>query len=304
MRFTIFQDSHTGDRSGNEDRVGYSYSRNVLLLVIADGMGGHMKGELAAEIAVTEITRRFQQEARNRLKKPQEFLVSAINSAHRAIVAQAVEENLLESPRTTCVACIVQGNSAYWAWAGDSRLYVLRDGKLAAQTSDHSRVQQMIDAGAITVEQAARHPDRNKIYSCLGGVVPPQVGVTREFKLEQGDTIMLSTDGFWAQIPATLIGTLLRKQDIVGLMPGLITEAHRRAQGESDNISVVAMTWENQEDENVNDTTQMLGDEQFTTSSNTQELDIPGGPAGDDVTEEDIEKAIAEIQSAIKKVPR
>lgn len=302
MRFTIFQDSHQGDRKGNEDRVGYSYSRNVLLLVIADGMGGHMKGELAAEIAVTEITRHFQQEARNRLRKPVEFLVSAINSAHRAIVAQAVEENLLESPRTTCVACIVQGNTAYWAHAGDSRLCVLRDGRLVAYTQDHSRVQQMIDSGSITAEQAARHPDRNKIYSCLGGVVPPQIAVGREFKLETGDTILLSTDGFWAQIPATLIGTLLKKQDVVGLMPGLITEAHRRAAGESDNISVVAMTWENQEDEKVNDTTQMLGEEQFTTSSNTQELDIPV-PA-DDVTEEDIEKAIAEIQSAIRKVPR
>lgn len=302
MRFTIFQDSHQGDRKGNEDRVGYSYSRNVLLLVIADGMGGHMKGELAAEIAVTEITRRFQSEARSRLKKPQDFLVSAINAAHRAIVAQAVEENLLESPRTTCVACIVQGNSAWWAHAGDSRLAVLRDGRVVAQTNDHSRVQQMIDAGAITPEQAARHPDRNKIYSCLGGVVPPQIASGREFKLETGDTIMLSTDGFWAQIPATLVATLLKKQDLVGLIPGLITEAHRRAAGESDNISVVAMTWENQEDENVSDTTQMLGEEQFTTSSNTQELDIPV-PA-DDVTEEDIEKAIAEIQSAIRKVPR
>jgi serine/threonine protein phosphatase PrpC len=303
MRFTIFQDSHQGDRQGNEDRVGYSYSRNTLLLVIADGMGGHMKGELAAEIAVTEITRRFQQEARNKLKKPFDFLVSAINSAHRAIVAQAVEENLLESPRTTCVACVVQGSSAYWAHAGDSRLYVLRDGGLAVATQDHSRVQQMIDAGAITPEQAARHPDRNKVYSCLGGVVPPQIAVGREFKLEQGDTILLSTDGFWAQIPATLIGTLLKKQDVVGLVPGLITEAHRRANGESDNISVVAMTWENQEDDPVGDTTHMLGDEQFTTSSNTQELDIPA-TGGDDVTEADIERAIAEIQSAIKRVPR
>ena len=302
MRFTIFQDSHQGDRKGNEDRVGYSYSRNTLLLVIADGMGGHMKGELAAEIAVTEITRRFQQEARNKLKKPFDFLVSAINSAHRAIVAQAVEENLLESPRTTCVACIVQGNSAHWAHSGDSRLYVLREGSVAAATQDHSRVQQMIDAGAITPEQAARHPDRNKIYSCLGGVVPPQITVGREFRLEMGDTLMLTTDGFWSQIPASLIGTLLRKQDIVGLMPGLITEAHRRAAGESDNISVVAMTWENQEDPAVSDTTAMLREEQFTTSSNTQELDIPV-PA-DDVTEEDIEKAIAEIQSAIRKVPR
>src|SRR3982750_3645498 len=169
MRFTIFQDSQIGDRKVNEDRVGYSYSRDVLLMTIADGMGGHQDGEVAAEIAVTEITRRFQQEARNKLRKPQDFLVSAIQSAHRAIVSHAVAHNLLECPRTTCVACIVQNGSAFWAHAGDSRLYVFRRGKLGANTQDHSRVQMMIDAGEITEEMAARHPERNKIFSCLGG---------------------------------------------------------------------------------------------------------------------------------------
>src|SRR6478672_11073014 len=144
MRFTIFQDSQVGDRKVNEDRVGYSYSRDVLLMTIADGMGGHAQGEVAAEIAVNEITRSFQQEARNKLRKPAEFLVTAIQAAHRAILSHAVEHNLLECPRTTCVACIVQNGSAYWAHAGDSRLYVLRKGALAAATQDHSRVQQMI----------------------------------------------------------------------------------------------------------------------------------------------------------------
>ena len=125
MRFTIFQDSKVGDRKGNEDRVGYTYSRDVLLMVIADGMGGHLQGEVAAEIAVTEITRRFQQEARNKLKKPFDFLVSAIQSAHRAIVSHAVEENLLECPRTTCVACVVQNGTLR---EGDARTVALVDG--------------------------------------------------------------------------------------------------------------------------------------------------------------------------------
>jgi serine/threonine protein phosphatase PrpC len=301
MRFTIFQDSRKGDRKGNEDRVGYSYSREVLLMVIADGMGGHLDGEVAAEIAVNEITRRFQQEARNRLRKPPEFLVSATNSAHHAIVSHAVEKNLLECPRTTCVACIVQNGSAYWVHAGDSRLYLLRNGNLIAQTSDHSRIQQMIDTGAISAEAAARHPDRNKIFSCLGGVVPPQIAIGREFPLQTGDTIVLSTDGFWAQIPPALIGSMLKKQSIVDLFPGLLTEAHRRASGESDNLSVVAMTWEAQDDPRAADTTQ-LENEQFATSSNTEQLDV--GKPSDDVTEEDIERAIAEIQNAIRKVPR
>jgi serine/threonine protein phosphatase PrpC len=301
MRFTIFQDSRQGDRSGNEDRIGYSYSKDVLLMVAADGMGGHMQGEVAAEIAVTEITRLFQQEARNRLRRPSDFLVSVINSAHRAIVSHAVAHNLLESPRTTCVVCIVQDGTAWWAHAGDSRLYVLRGGRLVAATQDHSRVQQMVDSGVITAEMAATHPERNKIFSCLGGVVPPVIAAGGDFALQTGDTILLSSDGFWSQIPAALIANLLRKQDVVGLLPGLLTEAHKRAAGESDNLSVVAMTWEAQDDPRHADT-ELMDSEQFTTSSNTMELDRP--VATDDVTDEEIEKAIAEIQTAIKKVPR
>jgi PPM family protein phosphatase len=301
MRFTIFQDSHQGDRSGNEDRVGYSYSKDVLLMVAADGMGGHLQGEVAAEIAVTEITRLFQQEARNRLRRPSDFLVSVINAAHRAIVSHAVAENLLESPRTTCVVCIVQGGTAWWAHSGDSRLYVLRGGKLVAATQDHSRVQQLVDSGVITAEAAATHPERNKIFSCLGGVVPPVIAVGSEFALQTGDTILLSTDGFWSQIPAALIANLLRKQDIVGLLPGLLTEAYKRSKGESDNLSIVAMTWEAQDDPRYADTEQ-VDPEHFTTSTNTNDPERP--IATDDVTDEEIEKAIAEIQNAIKKVPR
>jgi serine/threonine protein phosphatase PrpC len=303
MRFTIFQDSKVGDRKGNEDRVGYSYSKDVLMMVIADGMGGHEQGEVAAEIAVTEITRRFQQEARNKLKKPFDFLVSAIQSAHRAIVSHAVERNLLECPRTTCVACVIQNGYAFWAHAGDSRLYILRRGALVAATQDHSKIQQMIDSGQITPEQAAKHPDRNKIFSCLGGVVPPHIDIGREVKMETGDTVMLSTDGFWAQVPAPLIASMLQKQAVTSLMPGLLNEAQRRAQGESDNITVVAMTWEAQDDARVSDTAS-LDDEEFATSTNTTEqLDAPNAELVD-VTDDDIERAIAEIQNAIKKVPR
>jgi serine/threonine protein phosphatase PrpC len=301
MRFTIFQDSRQGDRDGNEDRVGYSYSRDVLLMVAADGMGGHMQGEVAAEIAVSEVTRLFQQEARNRLRRPSDFLVSVINAAHRAIVSHAVAKNLLESPRTTCVVCIVQGGTAWWAHAGDSRLYVLRDGKVVAATQDHSRVQQMIDSGILTPEAAATHPERNKVFSCLGGVVPPIVTVGAEFPLQTGDTILLSTDGFWSRIPGPLIASLLRKQDIMGLLPGLLTEAHKRAAGASDNLSVVAMTWESQDAPGQADTEAMGGD-QFTTSTTTIDLERPA--VTEEVTDEEIEKAIAEIQNAIKRVPR
>ena len=113
---------------------------------------------------------------------------------------------------------------------------------------------------------------------------------------------MLSTDGFWAQIPPSILGSMLTKQQLPQLMPGLMVEAERRAQGESDNLTVVAMTWEDQDDVRIADT-ETLEEEQFATSTNTtQQLD--DGTPSDDVTEEDIERAIAEIQDAIRKVPR
>ena len=147
MRFTIFQDSHIGGRKSNQDRLAYSYSKDVLFLVIADGMGGHARGEIAAEVAVNTMTQRFQQEARSTLRKPRDFLESAIHSAHRAIVAFADQHDMLECPRTTIVGCIVQNGKACWAHSGDSRLYCVRDGKVAVATADHSRVRQLIDAG-------------------------------------------------------------------------------------------------------------------------------------------------------------
>ena len=303
MRFTIFQDSHIGGRKVNQDRLAYSYSKDVLLMVIADGMGGHARGEIAAEVAVNSLTNRFQQEARTTLRRPKEFLESAIHSAHRAIVAFADQHDMLECPRTTIVACIVQNGKACWAHSGDSRLYFVRSGKIAGATRDHSRVQQLIESGVITVEQAAVHPDRNKIYNCLGGVLPPLVTHSEEWNLKVGDTILMSTDGFWGPLNADFIAAKLAREDIVELMPKLLEEAERKAGSESDNLSVIGLTWEHQDDEEPPSTVTVTEPvEGFTTSSlnTTQQY----AAAKDDISDEDIQKAIDEIQNAIKKVSK
>lgn len=303
MRFTIFQDSHKGGRKVNQDRLAYSYGKDVLLMVIADGMGGHARGEIAAEITVNTITARFQQEARSPLKRPLEFLHASFNAAHRAIVAFADQHEMLESPRTTCVGCIIQDGKAYWAHSGDSRLYIFRKGELGVTTLDHSRVRQLIDAGIITELQAETHPDRNKIYNCLGGVLPPEVTLSEEWTLQVGDTIVMSTDGFWAHVPIPFLANKLTKANIVDLLPGLMEDAERKAGSDADNLSVVAMTWEKQDEladiptQTVTSTVPMEG---FRTHTSM------GGEitTSDVVTEADIERAISEIQSAIKKVPK
>ncbi len=303
MRFTIFQDSHIGGRKVNQDRLAYSYSKDVLLMVIADGMGGHARGEIAAEVAVNSLTNRFQQEARTTLRRPKEFLESAIHSAHRAIVAFADQHDMLECPRTTIVACIVQNGKACWAHSGDSRLYFVRSGKLAGVTKDHSRVQQLIDSGVITPEQAAVHPDKNKIYNCLGGVLPPLITHSEEWNLKVGDTILMSTDGFWGPLSADFIAAKLQREDIVSLMPKLLEEAERKAGADSDNLSVIGLTWEHQDDEEPPSTVTITEPiEGFTTSSlnTTQNFSA----AKDEISDEEIQKAIDEIQNAIKKVSK
>lgn len=168
MKFTIFQESRIGKRKANQDRTAYSYSRDALMMVVADGMGGHLHGEIAAQISVQFITEAFQRSAAPALVNPVFFLSRALTNAHNAIVDYAFDKQLPEAPRTTVVACVVQEGFAYWAHAGDSRLYVLRRGRIAAQTRDHSRVQLMMDQGLLDAEGAAHHPGRNRIYSCLG----------------------------------------------------------------------------------------------------------------------------------------
>jgi PPM family protein phosphatase len=302
MRFTIFQESHIGGRKVNQDRLAYSYSKDVLLMVIADGMGGHARGELAAEIAVNTINNRFQAEARTALRRPKEFLDTAIQAAHRAIVAFADKNDMLECPRTTIVAVVIQNGKACWAHVGDSRLYFFRKGQLEIATQDHSRVQQMIDAGVITKQQAAVHPDRNKIYNCLGGVLPPTITHSDDWLLQVGDGIWISTDGFWGPLDADYIAAKTTSEDVLNLVPKLMEEAERRAGAESDNLSVVALTWEKQEeDEPAASVTITEPVEGFNTSiKTTQET------AGlkDEISDDEIERAIAEIQNAIKKVSR
>ena len=104
MRFTIFQESRVGKRRTNQDRVAYSYTRDALLLVLADGMGGHLYGEVAAQISVQFIAQSFQQEARPKVTDPILFLSRVLSNAHHAILDYAFDKHLADIPRTTIVA--------------------------------------------------------------------------------------------------------------------------------------------------------------------------------------------------------
>lgn len=245
MQFSIYQESRRGARRSNQDRIAYCYSKAALLMLVADGMGGHLHGETAARIAVQFIAEAFRRKAKPALPDPPLFLRQAITGAHHAIVEHAAAGGrLAEAPRTTCVACVVQAGDACWAHAGDSRLYHIRHGRILAQTKDHSRVQQLIDQGRIREKAFGAHPERNRIFSCLGSAGPPQVDLSGTVQLHAGDALILCSDGLWSPLSSKIISSAVEKSGIMQAAPELLDEAERRAGRACDNLSVVALTWE------------------------------------------------------------
>jgi len=303
MKFSISQSSRQGGRKYNQDRVAYSYSKEALLMVLADGMGGHFHGEVAAQISVQMVTELFQKHARPALKDPLAFLNHALHNAHKAILSYADKHGLLESPRTTCVACIVQNNVATWAHVGDSRLYFFRGLKLVARTQDHSKVQQLFEQGRITEAEMLTHPERNKIYNCLGGILPPEVELSRRVPIQAGDSILLCTDGVWGVLAETEIASILDTYTITTAVPELLDHAEFRGGEEGDNLSAIGMTWGEPQRRGLHQdtvsTAAMPADEVSTQLDPFSVAHEAGSKPA--VTEADIEKAIAEIQSAIKK---
>jgi len=305
MQFTIFQDSRRGSRAVNQDRIAYTYGRDTLLMVVADGMGGHAGGEIAAQIAVRLFIERFQQEAKPLLRNPLTFLHETMVRAHAALGSYSARFSMLETPRTTCVACVVQGGNAFWAHVGDSRLLLFRQGTLIGQTRDHSKVQYLVDQGVIGASEVAAHPDRNKIYSCLGGMVDPVIDLSNRTVLQNGDVIVMCTDGVWGPLRNDEIATWLTSTPILKAGPEMMREAERRGGTDGDNLSAIVVRWgpETLPDE-PSTITETLGMNEFATElDRTLALSDRKGTERE-LTDDEIERAIDEIQSTIKRYRR
>lgn len=300
MRFTIYQESRQGGRPNNEDRTTYCYSRDALLMVIADGMGGHHYGEVAAQIAIQTLADSFQREAKPMLADPFRFLQKGLSNAHHAILDYAARHQLKDTPRTTCVACIVQENIAYWAHAGDSRLYLMRGGKVIAQTKDHSRIRLLLEEGMINATQAAIHPERNKVYSCLGSPTPPEIEFSRKTPLEHGDIALLCTDGLWGVTAGELMAVALKNSNLLQAVPLLLSQAEIKGGPHGDNLSVVAVRWE---ESYIEEASSAISTQTMTQDEVTTRLEAFGRNPDykSDLTEDEIEKAIEEIRDAIDK---
>lgn len=305
MRFSVYQESLIGGRKVNQDRMGYSFTRDALLLLLADGMGGHIQGEIAATIAMQTIGSLFQQQATPAIKKPERFLEDSFFAAHHEIHRYRAINQLPETPRTTIVACLIQRHSAFWAHCGDSRLYWMRNGQILARTRDHSRIETLIAQGKVDPSERATHPDRNKLFNCLGAPNMPIVEISRRASLQGGDIMLLCSDGLWSVLPDHILAQHLQDSTIVRAVPDLLHTAVGIAGKTSDNVTALAMMWEDG-GSGLNDATTItthtlpIGTV-ATTIQAPRHADLEDVDAFD---ETEIEKAIEEIRGAIEKSSR
>jgi len=303
VKFTIYQESRPGKRPNNEDRLAHCYSRDALLMVVADGMGGHYYGEIAAQIAVQTLVETFQRNAKPEIRDPFLFLQKAMLNAHHAIIDFTDNHHLRDSPRTTCVACIVQDSIAYWAHSGDSRLYLMRGGRVLTHTRDHSRMQLLMDQGLITEAQAAVHPERNKVYSCFGGPNAPEIEFSRKTPLETGDVLVLCSDGVWGPMSGEMMAVALKSDNLMKAVPMLLGQAEIRGGPNADNLSMVVVRWEDNYVEAGSSGASTVSTQTMPRDTITTRLDAFGRNPNyrTELTDDEIERAIDEIRSTIHK---
>lgn len=308
MKFAVFQLSRQGGRAQNEDRMGYCYTREAGLFLLADGMGGHAEGEVAAQIALQTIAAQFQREATPLLDDVTGFLTSALLQAHRQILRYAQSKHMADTPRTTLVAAVVQQGEATWVHCGDSRLYWVRDGQELARTRDHSFAE--LARSGTPLKGVASHHNRNVLYTCLGAPQRPVFDVAGPHPLEVGDRLLLCSDGLWDALPphALLQGLSAGGLDVA--VPALVDGALEAAGSHSDNVTALAVEWQ----QHVPDPGGALGaprgagalglegeDSQFLTTIQPAATGAEAADSIDPLDDAAIERSIAEINAAIQR---
>ena len=307
MRFSIYQDSKKGGRKVNQDRMGYLYTRDSLLMVVADGMGGHARGEIASELTLQTVAALFQRQAKPMLADPAAFLEESILASHRELHRYRAENSLPEAPRTTVVACVIQQGLAMWAHAGDSRLYLIRGPRIAARTVDHSRVHHLVSSGLISDEDAKDHPERNRIYNCVGAYVAPTVDISHPMALHSGDVVLLCSDGLWGALHDRQIIDVFSDRTVMRAVPDLVSDALEAAGPEADNCTAVAMAWAGAEavdmvpPSDAPVSTLVIPDGAVAT---TIQFRRPGEELGAELTDDQIDEAVSEIQRAIQRASK
>lgn len=208
-----------------------------LLVMVADGMGGHSAGEVASGMAVEIVNRVYFDNAND----PGPALKSALQEANSEIHKASLRQEGLRGMGTTCTALVLQNGSAISAHVGDSRLYLVRGGQIYLMTEDHSEVMEMVKRGLITLEQARHHPDKNVILRAIGSHPEVQVSTWDEpFPTREGDRFLLCSDGLYDLVEDDEIKRVVEQSEPSAACESLIALAKER--GGHDNISVAVVS--------------------------------------------------------------
>ena len=237
-------------RAHNEDY--FEIDPQHRLYVVADGMGGHSHGEVAAQIAVNAI-RDFVAKTTDRdttwpfgmdsrLERHSNLLKMAVRMAHDHVLRAISKDGSLYGMGTTVVGVLLAGATAAVAHVGDSRAYLLRDGRLEQLTQDHTWVNEQVVAGFLSKEQARSHPLKNVVTRALGGESDVLVDV-REVEVQSGDLYLLCSDGLTGMLSdADIRDRLASGQSLHEIARALITDSNAR--GGIDNVTVVLLSVE------------------------------------------------------------
>jgi serine/threonine protein phosphatase PrpC len=245
MKYQLGKANRLGNRATNQDRFAVVERPRSVLLVLADGMGGHEGGLLAANTLVVRFTEVFNN-APSPLPDPLLFLHECFVHAHHAIVDAGARQNPPITPRTTGVACIIQDGKAYWAHIGDSRFYVLRGGRTVQRTRDHSQVEELLAQGKLDEKRARTDRRRNQLTRCVGGnaVKTHEPTLGEPFPLESGDILLLCSDGLWSSVSDDELAVHFGESAPLAVLADQIAgKAESNSYPKSDNVSLVTMRW-------------------------------------------------------------
>ncbi len=248
MNVQTAADSLVGNRDENQDRLAVLRRGDTLLAAVVDGMGGHAAGAQAAQTAVDTFHAGFNQ-LNLPVKTPQDTLAELLRQAHDAVVALGATKDIVAAPRATCVIALIQGTDVTWAHVGDSRVYLLRDGDVAARTRDHSHVEVLLREGLITEDEYRTHPLRNYVEYCLGGEPgDPTLTLSDTRPLVEGDQLLLCSDGVWSGIDDPDIARLLDDRDARRDPQAALTDLLERAVAQcapaADNTTAALILWQ------------------------------------------------------------
>ncbi len=228
-------------RQNNEDSFGYwepdddqQFLRKGRLAVVADAMGGYEGGQEASRLAVETLMAVYRDFGGN---DPQAALVEALQAAHEQIRQYSVAHPELRGMGTTCTAAAIVQDELYFVHVGDTRLYLIRDGRITRVTRDHSYVGRLVEAGMISAEEAEHHPQRNILTAALG--TNPELimdAPERPEPLHPADVLVICTDGLWGLVRDPEILDIVENNRAEKAGRELIALAKER--GGPDNITV------------------------------------------------------------------